>query len=125
MTERIRTHRERMEAAAAAAAEIAASITETARGSGGDPIAWVTGNRFMPPMRSFDAAEKIWQDDEDGEKFAYLQEEVERLLDDAEVALECPEYDNALYAVDLRRWQYREDAEGDMLQDEWEPRGPA
>ena len=40
--------------------------------------------------------------------FAWLVELVEGHLSDASVALECPEYDNALYAVDLARFEYDE-----------------
>ena len=107
------------------AAGIADSITGDARTSGPDPIAWVTGNSYMPPLRSFDAAEDVWQHpaNDDGEAFAYLVEEIERLLSDANVALECPEYDNALYAVDLARFEFVEQCapEADTLQDEWQP----
>lgn len=109
------------------AAGIAESIIEDARTSGPDPIAWVTGNSYMPPLRSFGAAEDVWQHpaNEDGEAFGYLVEELERLLADADVALEAPEYDNSLYAVDLRRFEYadREDGEddGETLQDDWVP----
>lgn len=107
----------------AAASDIATVITEDARGSGDDPIAWVTGNAYMPPLRSFSAAEAIWQDDETGEDFQYLAEQVEAKLADAEVALECPEYDNALYAVDLKRFEYVEDpGDHETLQEDWKPR---
>jgi hypothetical protein len=106
-----------------AATEIASSITEAARGSGSDPIAWVTGNAYMPPLRSFSAAEKVWQDDSDGENFAHLHELVEARLADTDVALECPDYDNALYAVDLRRFEYVDDpGDHETLQQDWQPR---
>lgn len=105
------------------AREITASIIESARTSGDDPIAWVTGNSYMPPLRSFAAAEQVWQDDEDGEDFAYLTERVEARLADAQVALECPDYDNALYAVDLKRFEYVEDpGDHETLQEDWKPR---
>lgn len=103
------------------AREIADSITEAARNSGTDPIAWVTGNSYMPPLRSFPAAEAVWQADDDGEDFAYLTELVEARLSEASVALECPEHDNALYAVDLRRFEYDEDPDGETLQADWKP----
>lgn len=108
-----------------AAREIADSITTSARESGDDPIAWVTGNAFMPPLRSFTAAERVWQADDTGEDFQRLHEKVEARLADAQVALECPEHDNALYAVDLSRWEYvDEDTPGDheTLQQDWQPR---
>ena len=109
--------------AEAAAAEIAAEITTAARGSGSDPITWVTGNAYMPPLRSFPAAEAVYQDDEDGEDFAYLAELVEAKLAEADVALECPEWDNALYAVDLQRFEYVDDpGDHETLQQDWQPK---
>lgn len=105
------------------ARKIADSIIESARTSGSDPIAWVTGSSDVPPMRAFGLAERIWQDtgNDDGEAFAYLTELVEAHLSDARVALECPDYDNALYAVDLARFEYVEDAPGETLQSDWQP----
>src|SRR5215467_14539387 len=72
-----------------AARGIADSIIADARNSGADPIAWVTGNSMMPPLRQFDAAEDVWQHpaNEDGEAFAFLVEVLEGFLADAEVAL--------------------------------------
>lgn len=108
------------------AREIANSIISDARNSGPDPIAWITGNSMMPPLRSFDAAEDVWQHaaNDDGEAFAWLTELIEGHLSDANVALECPEYDNALYAVDLARFEFvpQSAPDGDeYLQDEWSP----
>ena len=107
-----------------AARDIAGSVISDAQNSGPDPVVFVTGNSMMPPLRSFDAAEDVWQHpaNEDGEAFAYLAEEIERLLDEAGVALGCPEYDNALYAVDLLRFEFVEDPDGETLQDDWRPR---
>jgi hypothetical protein len=101
------------------ALSIAIDITAMARNSGVCPIVWVTGNNFMPPLRSFDQAEYIWQEDETGEAFEHLVERLEQLLDKAEVLLDCPEYDNALYAVDLARFEYVE-GDGDNLADDWQ-----
>lgn len=106
----------------AAASQIADEIAQMARNSGDCPIVWVTGNHYMPPLRSFEAAEAIWQADETGEDFAGLVESVERALDKADVLLDCPDYDNALYAVDLRRFEYVE-SDGDNLADDWRPIG--
>jgi hypothetical protein len=103
-----------------AAESIATEIIADARASGDDPIVWVTGNRYMPPLRSFDAAEAIWQADEDGTAFAILAESLEAHLDNARVSLDCPDYDNALYAVDLARFEFVE-SDGDNLGDDWKP----
>jgi hypothetical protein len=108
-------------AARAAAREIADEVIEAARNSGSDPIVWVTENHYMPPIRSFAAAEKIWQTDRTGDVLEFLIEETERLLSAADVAMECPDYDNALYAVDLKRFAYVEDPNGENLQDDWKP----
>lgn len=106
------------------AAGIAESVIADARNSGPDPIAWVTGNSYMPPLRSFDGAENVWQHpaNEDGEAFAYLVEVLESMLADADVALECPDSDNSLYAVDLARFEFAEDSAGEYLGDDWQPR---
>jgi hypothetical protein len=108
----------------AAARDIADEIIRAARGSGDDPVVWVTGNRYMPVMRSFSQAEEVWTDprDGDGEKFAWLCELVEQYVGEADVALECPDWDNAFYAVDLARWEYTETPDGESLQDDWTPR---
>lgn len=111
-----------------AAAGIAELIITAVRDSEG-PVVWVTGNSYMPPLRSFPYAERVYQDpgNHDGEQFAYLVQLVESNLAAASVYLDCPEFDNALYAVDLKRWKYRDDddvydgtAEYDNLEDEWE-----
>ena len=103
------------------AQSIADEIIESARLSGDDPIAWVTGNSYFPALRSFTQAETIWQSGEnaDGELFNTLTEKIEKILADENVALESPEWDNALYAVDLTRFEYAEDSYGDTLQSEW------
>jgi hypothetical protein len=109
------------------ARRIADSITVSARTSGPDPIAWVTGNSYMPPLRSFTLADRIWQmspdTDPEGEAWEMLTELVDSRLDDAKVTLECPDYDNALYAVDMARFEWIEQTapEADTLQDEWRP----
>lgn len=108
------------------AIELADEITQDARTVHG-PVVWITGNAYMPPLRDLAQAEIVWQaeNNRDGELWAWFVEMVEGTLRDNDVALECPDYDNALYAVDLQRWQYREDTEttdAEDLNDEWEPR---
>lgn len=107
--------------------EVAEEIISAARNSGNDPIAWVTGNSYMPPARSFSAMEDIWQADYDRDEplFDWVWEQVEEKVEEANVYLACPDYDNALYAVDMNRFQYRDNEFGtedfgDDLQDEWE-----
>lgn len=107
----------------ALARKIADDITRDARSLHG-PVTWITGNSMVPPLREIAEAERVWQaaSNDDGEQFACLAELVEAHLANADVALECPDYDNALYAVDLRRWRYRDDdGFGDDLNDDWMP----
>ena len=116
------------------ARELADSIIEEVHSLPG-PVVWLTGNSYIPPMRSFPAAERVYQSvsNDDGELFEWFGDLVRGHLDAASITLECPDYDNALYAVDLKRWQYRDptfsdpnfpsvpDDYGDDLADEWEP----
>jgi hypothetical protein len=109
-----------------AAQSIAEGVIKAARTSGDDAVVFVTGNSYMPPLRSFPEAEEVWQSphNDDGETFAGLAEMVEARLTEANVLMECPDYDNALYVVDLNRFVYGHDAgEGypDNLSDEWRP----
>lgn len=109
------------------AMQISDSIIASARASGPDPIAWVTGNAMMPPLRSFTLAEQIWQISAPQmwgmDAWETLYELVEDAVSAASVYLECPEWDNALYAVDLTRFEYTESPDGENLQDDWRPRG--
>jgi hypothetical protein len=109
------------------ALEIAQDMIAVARASR-EAVTFVTGNSFMPPLRSYAAADLVWNADNgggaNGELWETLVEELERILNQAGVYLDRPEYDNALYVVDLARWQYREEATGDDLNDEWEIAAP-
>lgn len=109
------------------AREIADSIISDARTLHG-PVIWITGNAYMPPMRAVADAERVWNADNnrDGELWAWFTEMVEAHLSEADVMMECPDYDNALYVVDLRRWQFKDDDghETDDINDDWEPRTP-
>lgn len=93
----------------ALAIEVADAITQAARTETG-PVVWITGNSYVPPLRSVTQAEYVWNaaNNDDGELWAWFAEMVEGTLSDNMVALECPDYDNALYAVDLQRWEYRD-----------------
>lgn len=93
----------------ALAIEVADAITQAARTEAG-PVVWITSNSYVPPLRSVTQAEYVWNaaNNDDGELWAWFAEMVEGTLSDNEVALECPDYDNALYAVDLQRWEYRD-----------------
>jgi hypothetical protein len=112
------------DAAELAARDIAAYMVDLARTSGAEPIVFVTSNNYMPPLRSFSAAEEIWQAanyDDGTDLFGYLYELLEDILQDADVYLGEPEYDNSLYVVDLRRFQAIEDPENaETLDGEWE-----
>lgn len=109
----------------AIAREIADSMIEDARASV-TPVAWVTGNSYMPPLRSYEAAETVWQAENngDGELWELLVETLEDNLNAASVYLTSPDYDNALYVVDENRWQWAENEGAEDLNDEWEPVDP-
>lgn len=114
-------HREDLLAAASQAGKLVARdvIAPIARSSTG-PIEWLTGNSYMPPLRSLNDAGRIWNADQlEGEVWEAFTEALTRALDDEQVYMAQPDYDNALYVVDLKRWTYVENAEGDDLNDEW------
>lgn len=104
--------------------EIAEDMIRTARAAPtNEPVQFVTGNSFMPPLRSYEAAEAVWRYDGSHDTFHFeeLVEQLEQTLMREYVLLDVPDYDNALYVVDLARFEYVEDADGDSLQDEWRP----
>jgi hypothetical protein len=116
------------------AGQIAGDMISAARASGHAATAWVTGNSYLPALRSYPQAELVWQasypSDADGRypsntALGYwdtLDAKVERLLDAASVYLGSPEDDNSLYVVDLRRFEARDDYDdAENLQDEWVP----
>lgn len=87
------------------------------------PIVWLTGNAFMPPLRAWGRAEEVWKLDDDGDAFIYYAEEFERMLENHNIYVTCPEYDNALYAVDMARWAWAGEDDAEELRDEWVRRG--
>ena len=107
------------------ARELADALISDARTLEG-PVVWVTGNSYMPPIRSFTDAERVYDADNNryGELLAWFAEMVEMRLSDANVLMECPDYDNALYVVDLTRYEYDDSATGDDLNSEWKKRTP-
>jgi hypothetical protein len=94
-----------------------------------EPVQFVTGNSFMPPLRSFSDADRVWHagngyasadEDADVRVWQALTDELERLLDEARVYLDSPDYDNCLYVVDLARFAYAEtQEEPDDLNGDW------
>lgn len=99
-------------------------IVPIARESGGEPVVFITDNSFMPPLRAFSISDTVWQATSDPNVMdlwsAYV-EGLERALDEARVLMECPEYDNALYVVDLARFEHVEDGDSDTLSGDWTP----
>lgn len=107
-----------------AAHELAGKIISDARTLEG-PVVWLTGNQYMPPARSFPEFEAVWQHElnGDGEATDVMWEEVKRLLEEAEVETFVPDWDNAIYAVDLKRWEHVDsDEDFDNVNDEWQRR---
>lgn len=93
---------------AAAAQKIAGNMIESARGSGDDPIYWVTSNALFPPLRAYREAERVYQDDDASMYWGFLVLEVERLLEEADVAIETGP-DGSLYVVDMTRFEFIDD----------------
>jgi hypothetical protein len=86
-----------------------------------EPVQFVTGNSFMPPLRSFGDADRVWNAGNgyaNADYFASarvwqaLVDELERLLREANVHRQLY-YDNRMYVVDLNRFACCDD-------DEWE-----
>ena len=105
--------------ARAIARVIAGQMIADARGLEG-PVVWVTSNSFVPPLRAFIDADRVWQADngvhsaDEYASAAIWQELVTELherLSEANVFLGSPDYDNSLFVVDLNRWEYDEEAE--------------
>lgn len=118
------------------ATEIADSIIADARASA-IPVVWVTGNHYLPPARSFTAFEHVYQhplnDNSEADEFRagmaseHMWEEVERLLNKANVTTFVPDHDNAICAVDLARWEFddsehNEDYSEDDINGDWHPK---
>lgn len=109
------------EMATEVATEVADLITDIVRSDSG-PITWLTGNAYMPPIRSYPQFETLWQLDDNGDAFESAVWTLEGLLEDRNIMLTCPDYDNALYGVDLSRWGYvGEDGASLDLGDDWAP----
>jgi hypothetical protein len=86
-----------------------------------EPVAWLTGNAYMPPLRDLGEAETVYQADMDGTVWEAFMEALDRKLSEANILMECPEYDNALYVVDLNRFEHVErDDSCESLNDEWQ-----
>lgn len=101
----------------------AVAVIGYARDGGSNPIVWITGNSYMPPLRDVGQAEAVWQESyETPELWEAYTETFEEALSAADVYLDAPEWDNALYVVDLQRFEYVEsDVIGADLQDDWAP----
>jgi hypothetical protein len=115
-----------------AAREIAGSMIRAARDSGDEPVTFVTGNSYMPALRSYRAAEEIWQAAYPSGSYGYAERvfyweflcgEVERLASEADVHIGYPEDDNSIYVVDISRFEYDEEAAetSDTYSGDWKP----
>lgn len=82
-------------------------------------VNFITTNRYMPPLRDIQEVEAIWQvEDAEDQYAAALMEAIHDKCAAIEIMLACPDYDNAVYAVDLREWEHTGE-ESDDLNDEW------
>lgn len=103
---------------------LATRIIEGVRSEEG-PVVWLMGNAYLPPARSFPEFEYFWNhpDNEDGVLAEAFWFAVTARVADADVELFTPEYDNAIYGVNLARWEYVDSDEAfDDLNDEWQRR---
>lgn len=82
---------------------VSEDIIRAARESGEQTVVFVTGNSYYPALRSYPEMEAIWQ--RSAGEFMEAAEAVVRAVEDANVYLGVPDYDNALYAVDLERFE--------------------
>lgn len=87
-----------------------------------EPVAWLTGNSMIPPLRQVDSANVIWREDITGEMWETFVEAIESALDEQQIYMAAPEYDNALYVVDLKRWEHMDDVDAFDLNTEWKER---
>lgn len=121
----LREANEMAERAAIADAQDAITIAREST----EPVCFITGNSYMPPLRAFGRAEDFWAASHEVDNYMLTPWEVyvetfDRTIDDASVLMECPEYDNALYVVDIARFEYigdeRDDADiEDSLSADW------
>lgn len=94
------------------AQQTAEYMIDAARNSD-EPVVFVTGNSYMPPARWFAGADEIYGTDLDLWDLYWTL--VELKLHEANVYAACPDYDNAIYVVDMDRWEYV-DGEADAEQ---------
>lgn len=86
-----------------------------------EPVVFITGNRFMPPLRDFEEVDEIYHMSDD--VFSTFFEAFEDTLAREMIFFGTPEDDNCHYVVDHKRWTYVGDDEnlGPSLNDEWAP----
>jgi hypothetical protein len=111
------------------AREDAAEVVSLVRSEDG-PIVWLTSNRYMPPLREIGRADQFYSGSFWNPSYLWstYAETFEHVLEREDIHFDCPEHDNALYAVDLRRWQYADengspDTHEDSMESEWRPVG--
>lgn len=105
--------------ASRAAYLLAQDVIESVRSrSEHESVQWMTGNSFMPPLRSLPEAERVWTEGTDDAWHAFSERFFE-VLEDERIYCASPEHDNGLYAVDLRVWEHvPEEEQGDEVQDD-------
>lgn len=95
-----------------------------------EPVVWITGNSYMPPIRALDRIDEFWQrtanhghilHDMADTLWCHLVEAIEDECEKQQIHMASPEWDNALYVVDERRWEYVENTDGESLNDDWVP----
>lgn len=114
-------------AAEADAAQVIAAVREASEADRRQPIVWITSNTYMPPLREIGSAEDWYSGSFWNPSYGWIAyvEAFEESLEAANIYLGSPEYDNCLYCVDMRLWQFRDDLDdlddAESLDDEWQP----
>jgi hypothetical protein len=113
-------------AAEADAAEVIAAVRAASEADRRQPIVWITSNAYFPPLREVGSADLYYSGSFWNPSYSWMAyaETFEECLEAANIYLGSPEYDNCLYCVDMRLWQFRDDLEAeeaDSLDEEWQP----
>jgi hypothetical protein len=87
-------------------------IAPVAADSGDEPVVALTGNSYMPPIRALDNVEEVWQTN-DMDAFEALMDGIESELEVLNVSMSSPDFDNALYVIDLNRFEMSDDVDLD------------
>lgn len=69
------------------------------------PVVALTSNTYMPPIRDYGEVERLWQMDE-SDLFELFMESFEQKVNEANLIIGSPDFDNMLYGVDGNKWTW-------------------